>query len=361
MCNMEEHPSETTSEQIPKPQVTPPKSSKRWLKVLVILAVLLATALIIVLIHQHASAPAKNTSTVTSATSTQTKTTATKTVEGLTLDPTKNYGNLYANNILPVGDSKYVTDGAKQGYVYVCHANFVPAGQAGAQTRGPWFVNNNTQYDLSKKAHINGSVDWTQQFSVSIQNGKRIIVTNDLPNHPTGIFPVAASDPARIYDANPNSIKTQALTYSLTAEPTYGTPQCMGGEVGVMLTGVALFNAFDAGGRDAGAWEIQDSCSGHPQEKGEYHYHTLGSCITDQSVKTVIGYALDGFPITGPKVGDNNILTTTDLDECHGIVSDVLIDNKMVTTYHYVMTQDFPYSASCFRAPAISAPGMVHP
>ena len=32
-------------------------------------------------------------------------------------------------------------------------------------------------------------------------------------------------------------------------------------------------------------------------------------------------------------------------------------DQKKVTTYHYVMTQDFPYSASCFRATATQSPG----
>ncbi|HMG25864.1 MAG TPA: hypothetical protein VKH36_03530 [Acidimicrobiia bacterium] len=31
----------------------------------------------------------------------------------LKLDPGKNYGNKYANGILPVGDSKYVTDAPK--------------------------------------------------------------------------------------------------------------------------------------------------------------------------------------------------------------------------------------------------------
>ena len=93
----------------------------------------------------------------------------------------------------------------------------------------------------------------------------------------------------------------------------------------------------------------------------EYHYHTLSSCIDDTSVSTVIGYALDGFPITGPKVGAQSILTTADLDECHGITSTVTLDGKSVTTYHYVMTQDFPYSVSCFRSTPILArpPSMV--
>jgi hypothetical protein len=123
-----------------------------------------------------------------------------------------------------------------------------------------------------------------------------------------------------------------------------------------MEAGVALFDAFDAGGRDAGAWEVQDGCAGHPQMSSEYHYHTLSSCIGDTSVSTVIGWALDGFPITGPKVGDHNVLTTADLDECHGITSTITIDGQRVTTYHYVMTQDFPYSVSCFRSTPIQPP-----
>jgi hypothetical protein len=275
----------------------------------------------------------------------------------LKLDTAKNYGNKYADGLLPVGDSKYSTTEAKKGTVYMCHNNFVPASQAGAQTRGPWFTNNNTQWDMNKKSHIAGDVSWEQKINVAVNDGKRVITTNDLPDHHTGVFPVASSDPARQYDANPNTISSQSLTYSLTADPSYGDPHCMGGEVGVMLSGVALFNAFDAGGRDAGAWEVQDKCDGHPQDSGEYHYHTLSRCITNAKVDQVIGYALDGFPITGPTVSENNILTTDDLDECHGLVSQYTLDGKKVTGYHYVMTQDFPYSVSCFRATATQPPG----
>ncbi|HSX32346.1 MAG TPA: hypothetical protein VLF43_03725, partial [Candidatus Saccharimonadales bacterium] len=198
---------------------------------------------------------------------------------GVTLDTKKNYGNKYASGVLPVGDSKYVTTGAKKGYVYVCNANYVPASQAGAQTRGPWFTNNNTEWNVNKKAAILGKVSWQPSMSVTVQDGKRVITTNDLPSHFTGTFPVASTDPARTYDANPNTIKAQSLTYTLDGAPVVqSSPNCMGGEVGVMLTGVALFNAFDAGGRDAGAWEVQDGCDGHPQNLGEYHYHTLSRC-----------------------------------------------------------------------------------
>jgi hypothetical protein len=273
----------------------------------------------------------------------------------LTLDTSHDYGNKYSDGILPVGDGKYRTTGAKKGYVYACsqYASSLSAGNGGADTRGPWFTNNDTEYDVNEKVYVSGDVSWPNAtHSIKTSGKKRIITTNDLPTtHMTGTFPVSSSDAAYQYDRNPNSISAQSIALSLTKSPTYGSPRCMGGQVGVMTTGVMLFNAFDAEGRDAGAWETQDHCDAHPERSGMYHYHTLSQCITKLSVHHVIGWALDGFPITGPYVhGSSNQLTTSNLDACHGITSKVKINGKSVTTYHYVMTQDFPYSVSCFRA-----------
>ena len=275
-----------------------------------------------------------------------------QTVQGLQLDTTKSYGNKYANGVLPVGDGKHSSTSASKGTIYACsqYEQNIAREIGGAGSRGPWFSDDGQSYDINKKTRVSGKVAWAAQFSQTVNTSGRTITTNGLPSHTTGIFPIAASDPAYLYDRNPNKIQTQSLTLNLPLSPKYGDPQCMGGEAGIMLTGAVLFNGFDAGGRDAGAWEVQDSCGGHPQVQGEYHYHTLSSCISDTSVSTIIGYALDGFPITGPKVGDNNILTTDDLDECHGIFSNLTVNGKSTMTYHYVMTQDFPYSVSCFRA-----------
>lgn len=315
--------------------------------------------------HRSAQNDTPQTAATTDTTHTTTTTpaaAASTQIQGVQLDTSKNYGNKYANGVLPVGDGKYTTAGAKQGYVYACgqYASSLANGGGGAQARGPWFTDNNTAYNINQKTHVLGSVNWQGSITNTIAGATRTIITNNLPNHPTGIFPIAASDPAYTYDRNPNHIAAQSLTYALAANPTYGTPACMGGEAGVMLTVVALFNAFDAGGRDAGAWEVQDGCSGHPDAQSEYHYHTLSSCIKDTSVHTVIGFALDGFPITGPAVGPNNVLTTADLDECHGLTSSITLDGKQVTMYHYVMTQDFPYSVSCFRGTAIQPPNLGH-
>jgi hypothetical protein len=332
-------------------------SRKKWLLLAVVALLLLALAFGFWIFGNRAAAPTPTSTAQTPSTSN------TATASVLELDTAKNYGDKYADGVLPVGDSKYTSSGAKQGYVYVCqgYAQNLAADSGGAGRRGPWFSSDGTTYNINKKSQVKGSVAWQASFSNKVSGSTRTIITNDLPNHTTGVYPIAASDPAYAYDKNPNSISSQNFTYSLAASPAYGTPNCLGGQVGVMLTGVAIFNGFDAGGRDAGAWEVQDSCGGHPEKSGTYHYHTLSSCIKDTSVKTVIGFALDGFPITGPKVGPGSILTTSDLDECHGITSQITLDGKQVTTYHYVMTQDFPYSASCFRATAIQPPGQQGP
>ncbi len=254
----------------------------------------------------------------------------------------------FANGEVPLGDDKYVTDAPKKGYIYLCN---VHKDNPGSMVNGPWITG--TTWNFLKKITIDGTVSWpSAAFSNIISGSYRMLTGNDLPtNHTTGVFPVAQNDDAHAYDPNPNTISAQTLKQELPLEPTYSSvPYCMGGEVGIMLSGVALFNGFDAGLRDAAAHELQDSCEGHPQGSGEYHYHSLSNCFKDIGVATVLGYAYDGFPITGPLVTAGKYLTTDDLDECHGITSEVVIDGKTKVTYHYVMTQDFPYSASCFRS-----------
>ncbi|HEU5114922.1 MAG TPA: YHYH protein [Candidatus Paceibacterota bacterium] len=253
---------------------------------------------------------------------------------------------------LPLSDSKYVTSGPKKGYIYLCN---VRMDNPGSMVNGPWI--HGSTWNLSEKVSVEGAVSWPNAtFSNVVQGSTRTLSGNGLPtSHTTGVFPVASNDPAHLYDPNPNTISTELLHDALPANPTYSlTPYCMGMEVGVMLSGVPLFNGFDAGLRDAQAHEIQDSCEGHPQGGGEYHYHGLSSCFKDISETTVLGYALDGFPITGPEVAPNKYLSTASLDECHGITSEIIVDGKKKTTYHYVLTHDFPYSVSCFRGKPVS-------
>jgi len=169
------------------------------------------------------------------------------------------------------------------------------------------------------------------------------------------------TDPAHAYDANPNTIAAQSLSWALPANPVYGsTPTCVGGEVGIMLTGARLFNAVDGENRDAGAWEIQDHCQGHPDSSHHYHYHTLSSCVTPADTagqhSPLIGYAADGFGIYG-NLGEAGVaLSNADLDKCHGHTHSIVVNGVTVVQYHYHATLGFPYTVGCFRG----TPATIH-
>jgi hypothetical protein len=114
-----------------------------------------------------------------------------------------------------------------------------------------------------------------------------------------------------------------------------------------------LFNALDAPGRDAVAHETQDKCQGHPQESGVYHYHSISTCIDDKRLpgghSALVGYALDGFGIFGRYGEGGTLLSSADLDACHGHTHAIEWNGKRVVMYHYHATWDFPYTIGCLR------------
>ena len=197
-------------------------------------------------------------------------------------------------------------------------------------------------------------MDWpTATFTAKVRKGKLRLSGNGLPKHNTGTFPIASSDDAYQVDRNPNSIRAQTLAQVLTAEPKrHKRPTCTGGEVGIMKSGAALFNAIDAQGKDAVAHEVQDTCSGHPQMSGVYHYHGLPACIGFGSKKKhskLIGWALDGFPIYGPYGDGGNYLSNSELDVCHGVTEKRDVGGEVVKEFHYVANYEFPYTVGCYR------------
>ena len=250
---------------------------------------------------------------------------------------------------LPVGDGRYVT-APQAGSVFTC-MSYSQSNAVGAHQQGPWFNGDGT-FDITRKAVVDGAVQWNSAFTITLNGSTRDIVANALPNHPTGIYPIQASDDAYEYDRNPNAIREQKVLLSLPANPAVaGEPACVGGEIGIMLSGVVLFNAFDAGGRDAVAHETQDSCDGHPEVTGLYHYHSLSNCLQDTVTghSSLMGYAWDGFGIYGLRGEDGVIMTNADLDECHGHTHMINWDGQMTEMYHYHATYEFPYVIGCFR------------
>ncbi len=253
---------------------------------------------------------------------------------------------------LPLGDGK-VSYTPKAGYVYRCGPS---NGGGGAFKDGPWIKSDGT-FDLTAKAVVDGNVKWPNaSLSIKSNGAKRTIVTKDLPiNHDTGNFPISSTDDAYQYDRNPNRITEQSMTFSVPLSPTIASkPSCLSeGVIGVSISGVVIYDAMDALGRDAVAHETQDACSGHPQERGQYHYHSASNCLFGDGKANdtdLIGYALDGFGIYGPRdLSTGSILTNADLDECHGRTSEVMWEGKRVNMYHYVATYEFPYTISCFK------------
>jgi hypothetical protein len=261
---------------------------------------------------------------------------------------------------LPLGDGKYEDSGPQQGYVYSCITEF---NGGGAFAKGPWIDEEAGTWNLAKKIYVEGRVHWDSEFTEKVSGSKRDLEGNGLPPQTTGIFPVEESDPAYEYDRNPNAISSYDLNASLPANPKRAEePSCVGGTIGVMKNGVALYSPFDAGGRDAVATEIQDHCDAHPEKTGQYHYHGLSTCLYEYSgdsssgepSSVLLGWALDGFGIYAERDSEGTMLSSADLDACHGRTSTVEWNGEKRRMYHYVMTLDFPYTVACYRGTPIT-------
>ena len=249
--------------------------------------------------------------------------------------------------VLPLGDGKVSTE-PKVGNVFSCVTEF---NGRGAWNAGDWIDADAGVWYPERKITVDGSVAWPDAtFRINAEAGTRQLIGNGLPtNHETGEFPIDHASEAYTYDRNPNPIREQSVLLELHLDPELAaTPRCVGmGAIGVALNGVAIYNALDAAGRDAAAHEVQDACHGHPEHDGEYHYHDFSDCVLEGAVTepTLIGYALDGFGIYKYP----GTVTNADLDECHGKIGEILWDGEATSMYHYVVTEEYPYTVGCYR------------
>lgn len=230
----------------------------------------------------------------------------------------------------------------------------------------PWIDVSNATWNLESKISVEGAVSWPNAANgFAIQGENRMLATNDLPvDATTGNFPISLSDPAYQYDKNPNSVQDQLFTWAVPAMPAAAPePWCTGlGPIGVAVNGVLIFNALDDAGRDAGAHEVQDSCNGHPQMSGVYHYHDLSPCLETSAASgagssTLVGYALDGYGIYVERDAAGNLPTDADLDACHGRTSTVMWDGTPLAIYYYDVTIQYPYFIGCFHGTPVAGGG----
>ncbi len=253
---------------------------------------------------------------------------------------------------LPLGDRHFSTTAAHKGSIFLCRA---PRRRRPVVHAAPWLAM--TTWNAYEKPAVQGRVTWNGNVRIRLRGTTRTIRADGVPTAPatTGNFPISPDDPAFAYDRNPNAISPYRIDLKLPADPQVAAaPGCLhGGPIGITVTGVAIYDAFDAAGYDGVAHELQDACHGHPDRSQTYHYHGwLQTCVRDDGSPThnssLLGYALDGFGIYGPWY-NGKILTSADLDACHGITSPVRWNGHIVTIYHYVSTYDFPYTLGCYR------------
>jgi hypothetical protein len=241
------------------------------------------------------------------------------------------------------------------GHLWLCG---VPPDGAGNSNATDW-TNADGTWDYERKPIVEGEVEWISEFNISLDgNGNRIITGNALPNHPTGIFPIQPTSAAYPYDRNPNIIDTHQVLYTFQAIPEVAAqPSCVTfGPSGISLTGSAIYHGASTLGNDAAAHEMLDRFGGHTDGTERYHYHYLSDDLhehihphTSGEHSGLMGYMLDGFGIYGPRGEDGELLSSADLDECHGHTHPVLWDGQMIDLYHYHWTYDFPYNIGCFK------------
>lgn len=170
-----------------------------------------------------------------------------------------------------------------------------------------------------------------------------IMESQGYPNHPTAVYPNSG---------NPNSIRAQQFTFRLPLKPrkAEAITRLPMGPIGTAINGVVFFNPFEMEGMNAveGYNEVWlDSCCGHPQQSGVYHYHKYPSCVKSpfaddgQQHSPVIGIAWDGYPVYGPYDDGGKMAKDLSgdqaLDVCNG-------HSDTVRGYHYHVTPGrFPY------------------
>lgn len=148
---------------------------------------------------------------------------------------------------------------------------------------------------------------------------------------------------------NPNDATNQNYNVSIPKIPMYNTGLhgCVPmGMIGITRTGVAIFNPLNADAEnavDGSTQEVFDTCDGHAAPGGAYHYHKIpDSCLYKGEIDEFIGVALDGFPIYGPRASDvDHLITSDDLDECHG--------REVNGAYRYHATTTWPYFLGCYK------------
>jgi len=218
-------------------------------------------------------------------------------------------------------------------------------------------------------------------FKVTVKGDSRLFTGNGIPSTPVGIFPIPKNSAAYKYYAalpaegyaNAAEIPIQAYKLNVTV-PRYpvvnAAPSCIPMlPTGITLTG-ATWHVEMAPDDSANLYNPDsalplDACQGHPY-MGQYHYHGFSwkcfpAALQGQAGKQspLMGYAIDGFGVYGPRGANGKWITNAQLDVCHGMTSKVWFNGKYQSIYHYVLNNQYPYSIGCFRGTPAKLPSYM--
>lgn len=162
------------------------------------------------------------------------------------------------------------------------------------------------------------------------------------------------------YTSIASGLGASTTSYNICPAKAASTTTTNMGSIGMMISGVAMFNAYEATGTVAVSDNVSytftdtagnsqtasflDDCSGHSNggasASATWHYHAVPTCVTSlvdtaTGPSHLIGIALDGFPIYGGRDINGNVIDVAKLDACNGITSATpeFPDGK----YHYVL------------------------
>jgi hypothetical protein len=176
------------------------------------------------------------------------------------------------------------------GLAAVCGgAQFVQGADTPAQRRaigGAWHVSEGPQpvheflddgrfVDLFSYHQQDSNGDGIPNLRLRHDDRFLIVRSQGYPNHPTAVFPNTG---------NPNTIRVQDFEFRFPLKPQRAAEitRLPMGPIGMAINGVVFFNPFEQGGMNAveGYSEVWlDSCCGHPEQRGVYHYHKSPSCV----------------------------------------------------------------------------------
>lgn len=221
------------------------------------------------------------------------------------------------------------------------------------------------------------AAQWAPNVSIDIGSGSFWFRSDGLPSHELpdqflvpadGNYPPFTGDDIEndfTIENTADLIIASPLDVEITLTPVYSDQITLTdlSTIGVTISGAPLFNDYEDQGREFVALDDNlslngvyfiDACNGHPLATGQsYHYHGVPYCITDAvdvpgQHSTIIGFALDGFPIYGSKDAGGALITNGQLDECSGHVGPTPEFPDGI--YHYHLTEDgAPYSIDCFH------------